>query len=156
MKHIMKTYQVIVGNIGTVHTGNNPVLARKDFGKYKRQSRDGYGRAAYEVVTLLCDGEIEAEFRPRLRTPTIEELAGLIHAIKPDICDDYKEEEADEPSICLTIGADYDGWSYQTGDNSYTGGAYHYPYWGVGYVTRRCNSRELAKEIIEDCISQVY
>lgn len=153
----MKTYQVIVGNVGTVHTGNNPVLARKDFGEYKRQSREGDGRAAYETVTLLCDGEIEAEFRPKLQTPTIEELACLIRAIKSDICDDYKEEEDDTPSICLTIGASYDeSWDYQTGDNSYSGGAYGHPFWGVGYVTRDCNSRELAKEIIEDCRSQVY
>lgn len=88
--------------------------------------------------------------------PTIEELARLVRAIKPDICDDYVEEKGDTPSIQLTIGADEEGWSYQTGDNSYTGGAYDYASWGIGYITRRCNSREVAKEILADLASQIY
>ena len=88
--------------------------------------------------------------------PTIAELAALIRAIKPDICDDYVEEVGDIPSIMLTIGADENGWSYQTGDNSYTGGAYSYARWGVGYVTRRRNSRDLAREILDDLAGQCF
>lgn len=88
--------------------------------------------------------------------PTIEELARLVRDVKLDIMDEYVDEEGDTPSIQLTIGADEDGWSYQTGDNSYSGGAYGYASWGVGYVTRRCNSREVAKEILADLASQVY
>ena len=50
--------------------------------------------------------------------------------------------------IQLTVGADEKGdWSYQTGDNSYMGSAYHYPYWGVVGVYRNSNCRELAREI---------
>ena len=61
-RHDMKTeYQVIVGNIGTVHDSNNPVDANKVYGDYKRQSEDGYGRASGESVTLLVDGEIRFE-----------------------------------------------------------------------------------------------
>ncbi len=91
-----------------------------------------------------------------MKTPTIATLAEIIRAIKPEICDDYIEEEGDTPGIQLTIGCGEEGWSYQTGDNSYSGGAYGYPFWGVGYVTRRCNSRELAKEIIQDAKNQQY
>jgi len=88
--------------------------------------------------------------------PTIGELARLVRDVKLDIMDEYIEEKGDTPSIQLTIGADEDGWSYQTGDNSYSGGAYGYRSWGVGYVTRRCNSREVARDILSDLASQVY
>ena len=88
--------------------------------------------------------------------PTIGELARLVRAIKLDICDEYVEEKGDTPSIQLTIGANDESWSYQTGDTSYTGGAYGFAHWGIGYVTRRCNSREVAKEILADLAGQIY
>lgn len=85
--------------------------------------------------------------------PTIRELSALIRELKPTIMDDYSAyPDCDgTPSMLLTIGADgesRDGWSWQTGDNSYTGGAYHYPYWGVVAITRRSDSREVARDII--------
>lgn len=91
-----------------------------------------------------------------MKTPTIEELSSIIRAIKPQICDDYIEEKGDTPFIQLTIGCDEKGWDFQTGDNSYSGGAYFHANWGIGYITRRCNSRKLAREIIEDARSQAY
>ena len=91
-----------------------------------------------------------------MKTPTITDLASLIRSIKSQVCDDYIEEKGDIPSIQLTIGCGPNGWNYQTGDNSFTGGAYGHPFWGVGYVTRRCNSRQLAKEIINDALSQQH
>jgi len=50
-------YEVIVGNIGTVHSCNNPVEAAAVYGDYKRQSETNYGRAAGETVYLLKNGE---------------------------------------------------------------------------------------------------
>lgn len=91
-----------------------------------------------------------------LVTPSIEDLARIILSIKPDIEDSFKDEEDDEPFIELTIGCGPTGWNYQTGDNSYSGAAYHYPYWGVGRVTRGCDCAALAAEIIEDAESQIY
>ena len=88
--------------------------------------------------------------------PTIEELSRLVRDIKLDIMDEHIEEKGDTPSIQLTIGTDEDGWSYQTGEDSYAGGAYEDASWGLGYVTRRCNSREVAKDILSDLASQVY
>lgn len=58
----MATYQVIVGNIGTVWEGNNPIEARGVYGTYKRQSADNYGRAAGEDVTVMRDNEIFYEY----------------------------------------------------------------------------------------------
>lgn len=53
----MKTFQVIVGNIGTVTDTNLLREALKDYKEYKDQSKDGYGRAADESVTLMKNGE---------------------------------------------------------------------------------------------------
>jgi hypothetical protein len=46
-------YQVIVGNIGTVYEGDNPVEARRLFGVYREQSRSQVGRAGGEDVVLM-------------------------------------------------------------------------------------------------------
>ena len=60
----MSNYQVIVGNIGTVHEGNNPATARGVYDEYKQQSQSGYGRAAGEPVTMFKDGEPHVEYSP--------------------------------------------------------------------------------------------
>lgn len=46
-------YEVIVGNIGTVHEGGNLRDARFHARTYVDQSKSGYGRAAGESVTVL-------------------------------------------------------------------------------------------------------
>jgi hypothetical protein len=48
---------VVVGNIGTVHTGRNKNEATKTFNAYKKISKAGHGRAGGEMVALFCDGE---------------------------------------------------------------------------------------------------
>lgn len=50
-------YQVVVGNIGTTYSGNLLKEALKNYKEYKSQSKQNYGRAAGEQVTLLKDGE---------------------------------------------------------------------------------------------------
>lgn len=92
--------------------------------------------------------------------PMIREWRSLFVALKKQIDDDYRasdDPDDDTPGMCVTIGftpATEDSeasWSYQTGDNSYTGGAYGHPHWAVVSLYRRSNSRELA----EDCASQI-
>ena len=56
MKH-----QIIVGNIGTVYDGEDSHQAAKDYGTFKRQSLSGEGRAAFEQVSWLKDGELFAQ-----------------------------------------------------------------------------------------------
>lgn len=91
----------------------------------------------------------------KIQTPKIGELASLIKSIKSDIGDDYRAFEEDTlPGIQLTIGADERGWAYQTGDNSYSGGAYLHRFWGVAGVYRRSNSREVARDIISQILNQ--
>lgn len=89
---------------------------------------------------------------------TIKDAYELIRAVKHDISDEYRAfEDDDVPGIQLTIGtnSDLSDWSFQTGDNSYIGGAYHYPYWGVIGVYRNSNCRDLAREIIDQIRDQI-
>jgi hypothetical protein len=52
--------------------------------------------------------------------------------------------------IELTVGADCRcRWNYQTGDNSYTGGAYGFPYWGNTHIYLDSYCNKLAADIIE-------
>jgi hypothetical protein len=54
-------YEVIVGNIGTVHSGSNKKEALKHWKTYVAQSKSGVGRAGNESVTLMIDGEIDSK-----------------------------------------------------------------------------------------------
>lgn len=82
------------------------------------------------------------------KLPPIGELRALFIALKPSIMNDYVPEEGGPPGFDVTIGWKESGdWSYQTGDNSYMGSAYHYPHWAVVWLTRRANSTELAREV---------
>jgi hypothetical protein len=90
-----------------------------------------------------------------MKFPSIESIASLIRELKPTILDEYRayeNDESDEPSMLLTVGCDTETgwWGWQTGDNSFTGGAYGFPIWGCAAITRRCNSREFAREIIAE------
>ncbi len=55
-------YEVIVGNIGLVYDGMSKNRAEDTFDAYTTDSCLGIGRAAYETVTLMRDGEIIQEF----------------------------------------------------------------------------------------------
>jgi len=98
----------------------------------------------------------EKELNRRARQIELE-LRTLLIALKPDIRDDYRESADDLPGMDITIGVDAEcvAWNYQTGDNSFTGGAYGYPYWGVGRLYRRSNCTELAAQIVADAAEQM-
>ena len=79
------------------------------------------------------------------------DLYQLCRAVKSDIADDYRAFDDDEiPGIQLTVACNDDmkEWSFQTGDNSYSGGAYFYPHWAVVGVYRNSNCKELASDIL--------
>lgn len=86
----------------------------------------------------------------------------LLASLIPEIRDDYRAADDDEqPGMCVTIGftqetEDKDAsWHYQTGDNSFTGGAYGHPHWAVVYLYRDSDPESLAgdaaNEIAEAC-----
>lgn len=84
----------------------------------------------------------------------IPQWTRLLKELKGQIGDDYRasdDPEDDKPGMCVTIGFTPSSeekdcsWSYQTGDNSYSGGAYSHAHWAVIYLYRRSNSRQLAE-----------
>ena len=94
--------------------------------------------------------------KPKL--PSIRELSALVRHVSqqvPRVSDhdaaDYRMDEDSLPSIDLTIGWDPEtgDWSYQTGDNSFNGGAYGYPVWAVTSVYRRQDSRAVARDLVD-------
>lgn len=119
---------------------------------------------AYEPNNIpACKRQLRAAQRvmrkvqPPLRLPHIRELASLLSGLKRDIDDDYRaHEDDDKPGMSVTIGWSEDGaWSYQTGDNSFTGGAYGYPHWATVNLYRRANCQELARDIrrqLTECV----
>lgn len=79
------------------------------------------------------------------------DMVRLVAALIPDIRDDYRatdDLDDNEPGMCLTVGADADGWGYQTGDNSFTGGAYGFATWAVVYLSRDSSPASVAAEIL--------
>ena len=62
MARIPSLSSIVVGNIGTVYTGDSIAEARRTFNTYVKQSKDNYGRAAGEDVTWSRDGEIHKEY----------------------------------------------------------------------------------------------
>ncbi len=58
------SFQIIVGNIGTVYDGKDKAEAKKLFAEYVRKSKLGKGRAGNEDVVLFADGEPEEEYIP--------------------------------------------------------------------------------------------
>lgn len=79
-----------------------------------------------------------------------KEVCELVRAVRADISDEYRAfEDDDKPGIQLTVATDDKGavWNYQTGDNSFTGGAYGLPHWAVIGVYRDTDETEAAKDI---------
>jgi hypothetical protein len=85
--------------------------------------------------------------------PTIKEISELLIALKSDISDDFRaSDDPDDtlPGMMVTISTDGEQWHYQTGDNSFTGACYGDPHWAVIYLYRRSNSRDLAREAVNE------
>jgi hypothetical protein len=94
------------------------------------------------------------------KTPSIATLAKLFASLKTDIRDDYRcsdDPDDETPGICVTIGwtPETGGWSYQTGDNSFTGGAYGHTVWAVVSLYRGSNSRLLARSAVAQLLEDV-
>lgn len=93
----------------------------------------------------------------------VNEFRSLLVSLKKTIGDDYQVEGAEDgapPCMQVTFGMsrNEDGelsWGYQTGDNSYSGGAYGHPAWGIVYLSRRSNSLELANKAFDECFDQL-
>ena len=94
----------------------------------------------------------------KTKLPTIRELAEIVRHVAKQVprvsdsdADNYRQDGDSLPSIDLTIGwnPETGDWDYQTGDNSFTGGAYGYPIWAVTTIYRRQDSRAVARDLID-------
>lgn len=97
---------------------------------------------------------------------TISEITELLEFLQTTIADDYRatdDPEDNQPGMQVTIATDGDRdssgqfsepWTYQTGDNSFAGNCYGYQYWGVGYLYRDSDCKEIAADMIEQCREQ--
>lgn len=65
---------------------------------------------------------------------------------EPCSCADHNGEPE---GMQLTIGTDGTAWSYQTGDNSFTGGAYGFQHWAVVWIGEDTKAGELAAEALD-------
>ena len=90
-----------------------------------------------------------AALKVQPKLPLVKDLRELFVSLKRQIADEYIPEEGGPPGFDVTIGCDTEtgAWSWQTGDNSYTGGAYGYPDWAVVWLTRRSDSTGLARDV---------
>lgn len=90
-------------------------------------------------------------------------LKSLIILCKAQIDKSYTGDPKEEPDtwhlprMDLTVGYSPEdgGWSYQTGDNSYTGGAYGHPIWGVVTVFLNSSSSALSDELLSQIEDQI-
>lgn len=76
----------------------------------------------------------------------VEELLKFQKAYLRPGCKDLREIDV---TIGVTLSEGEFSWGYQTGDNSFIGGAYGHPHWVLLSVTSRCNCRELSKDAVE-------
>jgi hypothetical protein len=103
----------------------------------------------------LSDAELDA-----LQASLAADFTALINELIPTIADEYRsdgqESDDDTPSMDITVGADASGaWSYQTGDNSFTGGAYGYAHWGVSTLQRDSKAGDIAEDLAEQIVSAI-
>lgn len=84
----------------------------------------------------------------------ITEITSLLVSLKREIDDDYRaSDDPDDttPGMQVTVStSDGRSWSYQTGDNSYSGACYGDTHWSVIYLYRDSNCRELAREAVNE------
>lgn len=87
------------------------------------------------------------------------EIRSLLIQLKRDIRDEYRcsdDPDDNTPGMLVTVATtDGESWSYQTGDNSYTGGCYSHPHWSLIYLYRRSNCTELASSAVDELLGMV-
>jgi len=61
----------------------------------------------------------------------------------------YLSTDPDTATLDVTVATDGSEWSYQTGDNSYTGSAYLFPHWAIYTIDTSTDGADFALEVIE-------
>ena len=75
--------------------------------------------------------------------PSQVDLLELIEAVRENL-KTYSYEELETATLTIGWHPTSGSWSYQTGDNSFTGNAYGYPCWAVVEVCRETDEADCA------------
>jgi hypothetical protein len=103
-------YEVIVGNIGSVYSGNSLKEANRKFSTYVRQSRQGTGRAAGEDVTMMRDGE---PFKENYGKLSVDRQAAEYNPRGRRMCNPPRGEVDHHAATELELYVDNDGDLYR-------------------------------------------
>lgn len=86
----MTTYTVTVGNLGVVYEGFDHREASATYFDYAWQADSGYGRVAFEPVTIMVGDEVLLEYTPPPELdPELERT--LVDAVKRHAIEHYNE-----------------------------------------------------------------
>lgn len=83
--------------------------------------------------------------------PTVEDMITIIQAVQEDLTQ-WDLEETDITFATDFIQDPVTGsieWTFQTGDNSYTGSCYSYAHWAIGTIDKETSPKELALDIVD-------
>lgn len=113
-------------------------------------------QAAAKVALEACESAEAALHQARVAYvrapyPDRDEIRGLLETLRDDIGEEYRASVEDtEPSMMVTFGftPKTGAWGYQTGDNSFTGGAYNHPDWSVITLYRETD--------LDDAVDKVF
>lgn len=84
------------------------------------------------------------------------EIHDLLVFIKQAQRSELKGEAYVDVTIGCTFSDDGISWNYQTGDNSFTGGAYGHAEWFTTSVMKRSNCLDLAKDVVSEIEGRIY
>ena len=85
-------------------------------------------------------------------------MTTLTEEVKTDIkefltvcLEDFRKDAVEYDGLDLTVATSEQGdtWNYQTGDNSFTGGAYSLPHWAVTCVNPDSTVNDLYDAIVD-------
>ena len=104
---------------------------------------------------VLASDEFKADILAVIRH-TAEDLAYWTDMDEVEIDPDTGEPDEDSaPWQDLTVGMNTRGeWSWQTGDNSFTGAAYGYPHWAVVSIGLHPSDLDM-EDTYEEIVSQL-
>lgn len=84
------------------------------------------------------------------------------YTLRQDFSESGKCFDDSTPYVDVTVGCTFDfatgsiTWNYQTGDNSFTGGAYGHPEWFNTSLFSRSNCKIAAADLTDEIGDRIY
>lgn len=87
----------------------------------------------------------------------LDNWKGYLDPVSSNIEDDYLEDDGQWLDLTFSTNDEYSSFGWQTGDNSFTGGAYGHPHWAVVSLSHFTTVKDLVTEVMDqwdDLIAQ--